>query len=85
MRNKNAIKMTVIKLVIFLCNISAICGFNAVVTATSTAVYSPGWPDKYPSDMSCVWNFSTRLPGSQIVVEFILFRTEHGKDFLEVT
>ncbi|XP_058836590.1 protein tolkin-like [Topomyia yanbarensis] len=50
-------------------------GCKYEITAPSGQIYSPNYPDKYPSKKDCIWHFST-APGHRIKLIFNVFDVE---------
>ncbi|XP_069111882.1 uncharacterized protein [Argopecten irradians] len=55
------------------------CSSPAAITATDTKQYltSPNFPNQYPMDSSCSWNFETESSCGSLVLDFILLDIEN--------
>jgi len=56
-------------LLFFFCS-GADCGFKAIATKVSQPITSPGWPNNYPNNASCIWFITAGVPDGRILLEF---------------
>ena len=60
---------------------SAPCGYN--VTSQNGTIYSPGFPDEYPTLKDCIW-LITVPPGHGVYIHFTLLQTQAVNDYIAV-